>query len=109
MTTAMILFGVAGPMAAVILGLEAEAINICAKETNEEVTSLYFGVFNFLVKALNGLAMFLTGLLVTLSRQPGYHEKAIRWMAVMAGVLLLLGGLGYIGIRHPGRKQSASV
>ena len=104
MTTAMLLFGLAGPMTAVILGVEAEAITACAGEMPGEVTSLYFGVFNFLVKGLNGLAMFLTGVLVSLARQPGWEITAIRILPILAGVLLMLGGVGYLIVRRGARR-----
>ena len=95
MTTAMILFGCAGPMAAILLGLEAEAITECARETGSEVTSLYFGVYNFLVKALNGAAVFSTGVLVTTAGDPDIGVRAVRAMPMLAGVLLVIGVTGY--------------
>jgi Na+/melibiose symporter-like transporter len=99
MTTAMLLFGLGGPMAAVILGLEAEAITGCARETGREVTSLYFGVYNFMVKGLNGLATFLTGLLVSLANNTSIGTVAIRAMAFMAGALIVAGVIGYVAAR----------
>ena len=72
----------------------------CADEVPHEVTSLYFGVFNFLVKGFNGLAMFLTGMLVSLARQPGWETTAVRMMPLMAGAMLILGGVGYVLVRR---------
>lgn len=98
MTTAMALFACGGPMAAVLLGLEGEAITECARARPGERTSLYFGVFNLVVKALNGLAMFLTGVLVTLKNE-GHGTAAVRAMGLMAGALLVVGVLAYVGLR----------
>lgn len=98
-TTAMVLFGCGGPMAAVILALEAEAINECARETGGEVTSLYWGVFNFLIKALNGVAWYLTSELVVRTNDPAYGADAVRAMPFLAGILLVLGVTGYLVAR----------
>jgi Na+/melibiose symporter-like transporter len=107
MTTAMVLFGLAGPMAAVILGLEAEAVTSCARETGREVTSLYFGVFNFMVKGLNGLATALTGILVTLANDSSVGTLAIRAMGFLAGALLVVGVAAYVAARR-GRARAAT-
>ncbi|MHC4832215.1 MAG: MFS transporter, partial [Planctomycetota bacterium] len=99
MVTAMIVFGCGGPCAAVILGLEGEAITDCAREAGGEVVSLYWGVFNFVVKTVNGLALLLTGLLVKLSYTEGMGRIAIRAMGITAGVLLVLGVWAYYWLR----------
>lgn len=101
MTTAMLLFALGGPMAALLLGLEGEAITECAREAEGDVTSLYWGVFNLLVKALNGLAVFLSALWVSWSHEPGMRATATRGMAVMAGAFLVLGVIGYFAMRPP--------
>ena len=44
---------------AVLLGLEGEAVAKCARESDPKSVSLYFGMFNLCVKALNGLALGL--------------------------------------------------
>lgn len=95
MVTAGLLFGLGGPMAAVLLGLEAEAITACAREQGGEVTSVYFGVYNFIVKAMNGLAVTLTGLLITASKTPEYGLTAVRAMGLMAGGMLVVGCILY--------------
>lgn len=109
MTTAMVLFALAGPMVAVILGLEAKAIVDCAREQEQraggERTSLYFGVFNLVVKGLNGLASMCVGFLVSLSHRPGWETGAVRGMGLLAGGLLALGVLGYFALA--GRRPSA--
>ncbi len=107
MITAMVLFGAAGPMAAIILGLEAEAITACARESGGEVVSLYFGVFNFLVKIVNGAAAALTGWLVTLSHDPEIGSSAIRAMGFIAGTLLAIGCVGYM-VARPRRSTAAA-
>ncbi len=96
-TTAMIVFALGGPMAAIILGLEGEAITACAAERTDvgEATSIYFGVFNLLVKTLNGVAIALSGWLVELSLRPEVGATSIRAMTLIAGGLLVLGMVGY--------------
>jgi Na+/melibiose symporter-like transporter len=104
MRTAMILFGCGGPMVAVLLGLESEAIANCAREAEGSKTSLYFGMFNLGVKALNGVATFLTSLLVTLSTdRPDLATTATRAMGVLAAALLFLGVGLYLALRE--RRQ----
>lgn len=102
-TTAMIIFGLGGPMSAVLLGLEGEAITACARERGDDVVSTYFGVFNFIVKALNGVALLLAGVLVDLSRGE-LGVIAVRLMSVVAGCCLFLCAGGYFLIRP--RKRS---
>lgn len=97
--TAMVFFGAAGPFAAVVLGLEGEGVTSCAREAAGEVTSLYWGALTLVVKAFNGLATFLVGLLVNLADQPGYHVDAVRGMTILAGGLIFLGVLAYAAIR----------
>lgn len=86
MTTAMIVFACAGPGCAFVLGLEGEAITRCADVGTHKSVGVYFGVYNFVVKALNGLAVFLTGLLAAMNA-----TWAVRAMPIMAGFLCLLG------------------
>jgi Na+/melibiose symporter-like transporter len=89
LTTAMVIFGLAGPMTAVLLGLESEAIAACAQERGGDAVSTYFGVFNLVVKALNGVALLLAGLLADASRgETG--SLAVRLMPIAAGGCLLL-------------------
>jgi len=100
LTTAMVVFGLAGPMAALILGLEGEAITECARDRGGKCTSLYFGMFNFGVKAMNGVATFGTGLLVSLSQaKPELAVTATRWMGIMAGGMLAVGVIAHFAIR----------
>lgn len=89
MTTAIILFACAGPMISVLLALEGEAIADCARWADEGV-SMYFGVQNLVIKALNGLAFLLTSLLITLSLG-AWGSGAVRAMIVLAGILLFIG------------------
>jgi hypothetical protein len=95
MTTAMIVFACAGPGAAFILGLEGEAIARCAEESEFKSTGIYFGIYNFIVKALNGLALFFTGILADLGT-----VVAVRAMPICAGVLCVLGVVLYLTLKR---------
>jgi Na+/melibiose symporter-like transporter len=91
--TAGIVFALGGPMAAVLLGLEGEAITACAAEKGGELTAIYFGVFNLVIKAMNGVAVVLTGLLV--ERATTGSTLAVRAMGIMAGGMLACGVVAY--------------
>lgn len=106
LTTAMILFGAGGPMAAVLLGLEGEAIAASAREGGGDLTSIYFGVYNFIVKALNGLALYVTGVLADRVSTEG--PPAVRMMGFVAGGLLVAGVLLYTVLR-PKRVESPGM
>jgi len=95
MTTAMLVFAAAGPGAAVVLGLEGEAIARCAQDGEHKATAVYFGVFNFVVKAMNGVALSLTGFMAAVGT-----KGAVRAMPVTAGVLCALGVLSYFLVRR---------
>lgn len=99
MTTAMIVFGMGGPMVAILLGVEAEAIADCARESGQASTGTYFGVANFMIQVLNGVATFITGLLVTASRTPGREILMTRMMSISAGLLLVLGIVLFLVVR----------
>ncbi|MEZ6186765.1 MAG: MFS transporter [Planctomycetota bacterium] len=98
-TTAMICFGCGGPMAAVLLGLEGEAISSCAT-TGEHAgsVSIYFGVFNFVIKGLNGVAILVGGILADAARGE-WGNTAVRGMAISAGGMLVLGVVVYFLLR----------
>lgn len=98
LTTAMLVFATGGPMAAILLGLEGEAITTCASESEGEVTSSYFGVYNFVTKSLNGLALYLTGLLSDAVQSHG--TLAVRSMGFCAGALLIGASLLYLWMRR---------
>ena len=97
--TAMLVFAAAGPMASVLLGLEAEAITSSAAEHEAEVTSVYFGVYNFVVQILNGLAVLVTALLA--EAIPTHGALAVRGMGFTAGGMLILGVVLYLAARPP--------
>jgi Na+/melibiose symporter-like transporter len=100
MTTAMILFFLGGPAVAVLLGLESEAIANSARASGSGRVSLYFGMFNLCVKALNGVATFLTSLLVSFAHdRPELAATSVRAMGVMAAALLFSGVGLYFVIR----------
>lgn len=105
MATAMLLFTCAGPMAAVLLGVEGEAVAACADEREGEVTSIYFGVFNLVVKSLNGVAMFLTAVLADMI--PTQGTLAVRTMGFCAGGLLVVGVGIYAAVKP--RVRTATV
>ncbi len=95
MQTAMVIFALGGPMTAVLLGLEGEAITACARERGgSALVSTYFGVFNFVVKALNGVALLMAGVLADLSRGD-LGPLAVRLMSVVAGGCLVLCAIAY--------------
>jgi Na+/melibiose symporter-like transporter len=102
MTTAMLVFGAGGPMVAVLLGLEGEAVAACAREAGGAQVSLYFGIFNMWVKALNGVATFVTGVLVTVSSSAELRVLATRGMGVSAALMLLVGSFLYFLLRPRG-------
>ncbi len=107
--TASIIFALAGPMAAVLFGLEGEAITACARERDAaDCVSIYFGVYNFIVKALNGLAILIAGWLTDLAEGPEYGTAAIRAMSLTAGALLAVCVIIYFLIRpQPGQTETA--
>ncbi len=94
--SAMLVFAIGGPMAAVLLGLEGEAVIACASERGTHVTAVYFGVYNFVVKALNGVALLLTGVLSAL--RDDWGVLAVRSMGWLAGGLLFVGVLLYVAV-----------
>ena len=97
--TAAVLFGMGGPMVALLFGLEGEGVVACARERGgEDTVSIYWGVFNFIIKSLNGIAIAVTGVLVTLSNEHGVI--AIRGMSFVAGSCLLLGVVVYFLIKR---------
>lgn len=86
--TAMLVFACAGPGASLILGLEGEAIARSAHATDRQAIGTYFGVYNMIVQATNGLALAGMGFLAESARQ---SVGAVRFMPVLAGLLCLLG------------------
>lgn len=106
--TAMILFALGGPMVAVLLGLEGEAITACADEKGGDAVSIYFGVYNFLVKAMNGVAIFVAGVLADQVRG-GLGATGVRYMAMVAGGSLLVGVVAYffLRVKTPPKERAA--
>lgn len=109
MTTGMLVFACAGPGCAFVLGLEGEAIASSAERSAHRSTGVYFGVYNFVVKALNGLALFVTGILAEQGT-----VWSVRAMPMVAGALCIFGVLVYASVskvdpvpKHPlGRGSS---
>lgn len=102
MGTAMVVFACAGPAAAFLLGLEGEAIALAAEQSPSRSTSLYFGIYNFAVKSLNGVAVFLSTLLLATD-----SVLAIRCLPAMAGCFCLAGGLLYLRLKPPAQLGKA--
>jgi len=98
---AMVLFASGGPMVAVLLGLEGEAIAACAQARDGRAVSVYFGVYNFATKTLNGVAIAFTGGLVSLSGS-GWGGTAVRLAGPAAGCCLLAGVGLYLCLRPRG-------
>jgi len=110
LVTAALLFACGGPMIAVLLGLEGEAITECARQRSPGVVSMYFGVYNFVVKALNGLAIFVAGYLAQQARG-AWGVEAFRAMSATAGAALLVGFAAYLLAQRaiPAAPRSAST
>jgi len=83
------------------LGLEAEAITSCASEASGEEerakVGVYFGVYNLVVKACNGVAIATTGVLADWARSG--EPLAVRLMGLSAGGMLILGLTCYVLMR----------
>lgn len=103
--SAMFIFMCGGPMVAVILGLEGEAITQCATFTNEDNVSMYWGVYNFVVKAMNGVAIWVCGYLASRITLPDgmslTGSTAVKAMSWVAGGFLVMGVLLYLAVRSP--------
>ena len=92
-------------MVAVLLGLEGEAITACAEENGGDSVSIYFGVYNFLVKAMNGVAIFVAGILADQIRG-GLGAQGVRYMAIVAGSALFVGVVLYFLTRVRTPRES---
>ena len=88
----------AGPMIAALIGLEGVAITESAREQGASV-SLYFGVYNLMVKGGNGLAILIVGILTErfISTQDTLY---IRLMPIFGGTFLLVGILIYLWVHR---------
>ena len=112
--TAMVMFTLAGPFVAILLALEGEAISDCAAADDPSRVSTYWGVFNLLVKTMNGVALWVGGLIVAricpglpdfwgaelIGEERWTGAAAIRTMSLSAGLFLFLGALAYLLIRR---------
>ncbi|MEE2968490.1 MAG: MFS transporter [Verrucomicrobiota bacterium] len=106
--TASVVFGLGGPMVAVLLGVEAEGVVDCAKERGgESLVGIYWGAFNFVVKILNGIAILLAAILI--SYQESWGNLAIRSMGFLAGGCLLAGVGFYYMIRPSDNNNAAEI
>ncbi|HSC86875.1 MAG TPA: MFS transporter [Polyangiaceae bacterium] len=97
LTTAMIVFGSAGPGMAAMLGLETEAVTRSAERMAPSATGSYFGAFNFCIQATSGLALALASVLGELSRESVW---AVRAMPIGAGLFCSAGVLGYVLLKR---------
>jgi Na+/melibiose symporter-like transporter len=108
-TTASLLFALGGPMVALLLGLEGEGIVDCAEERGGEARiGIYWGVFNFAVKTLNGVALLAAMILASMTKGDAWGNAAIRAMSFTAGACLLGGMLCYFLITPPRDKNETS-
>ena len=117
LTTAMIIFAAAGPFVGVLLGLEGEAITHCAQDDGADYVSIYWGVFNLVVKSLNGLALWMSAMIAAricplrdsfwgqsfFGDEAWVGVSAVRSMGISAGGLLLVGVVGYLWVRSARR------
>jgi Na+/melibiose symporter-like transporter len=99
--TTAVLFALAGPMIAVLLALDAEAITGCVGPEEKHAVAMYFGAYNLVIKTLNGVAVSLTGVLVGLSKG-AWGAGAIRFMVIAAALLLVSGVAGSLLIYRGG-------
>lgn len=101
MVTAMLLFAAGGPMIAVLLGLEGEAVCECAREAGGDAISVYFGAYNLIVKALNGLGIWFAAALAGQIRTATAEDAVAwaRWIGPSAGMCLAVGVVGYYVVR----------
>jgi Na+/melibiose symporter-like transporter len=99
--TTAVLFALAGPMIAVLLALDAEAITGCVGPEEKNAVAMYFGAYNLVIKTLNGVAVSLTGVLVGLSKG-AWGAGAIRFMVIAAALLLVSGVAGSLLIHRGG-------
>ena len=90
-------------MVAIILGIEGEAITRCATTKSEAHVSMYWGVYNFVVKAMNGVAIWVCGWLASRIALTGDGPliglSAVKAMSLVAGAFLILGVLLYLWLR----------
>ena len=91
-------------MVAVILGVEGEAITDCATARSAEHVSMYWGVYNFVVKAMNGVAIWVCGVLAAriMIADDGLLTglTAVRAMSIVAGAFLVMGVVLYLLARR---------
>ena len=116
MFTAGLLFAFGGPMIALLLGLEGEGVVDCARQNGgSDSVSIYWGVFNFIIKGLNGMAIFIAASLSELKgnlateANPDGGVIAVRWMSFIAGGCLLVGVLAYLIIKWTTPRGAAAI
>jgi hypothetical protein len=96
-------------MVALLLGLEGEGIVDCAEERGGAARiGIYWGVFNFAVKTLNGVALLAAMILATMTKAEAWGNTAIRAMSFTAGACLLGGMLCYF-IIAPSKETHGEV
>jgi glycoside/pentoside/hexuronide:cation symporter, GPH family len=84
---AILLFAMVGPLIAVILGVEAYAI--IESGSRESRTGMYFGAFNFVIKGMNGVALWSTGVASEFVARSG-ETLWLRLLLGGAGALVIL-------------------
>ena len=103
LVTAAILFSLGGPMVAILLGLEGEAITSCASEVGGGV-GMYFGVYNLIVKGANGIAFAITSFIAANAKGDPWQVKL---MGIAASLMLLFGLCSYFFLRPKGNQSTA--
>ncbi len=91
-----LLFGLVGPCIAASLSLEGDVLVSCAEHFRPGWVATYFAVFNFVVQALNGLALCLTGLITSIPAVYLDKESAVRLMILLAAACVTLGLIGHL-------------
>ena len=106
LVTAAFVFGMGGPMVAILLGVEAEGVVDCAKSNSAtNPVGTYWGAFNLVVKILNGMAVFMASILISMQNQWGII--AVRSMSFLAGLCLIFGVIIYYLLR-PDENETVS-
>lgn len=84
---AVALFALIGPLIAIVLGVEGFAIVESGREKNR--TGMYFGAFNFMIKGMNGVALWGAGVASERVLADG-DAFSLRALLFSAGLLVIV-------------------